>query len=251
MDKARSIPALVLLMAAAFLIGLALSQFGHVTELSPGTEPAITSAPAESSAPESTEASTSPPETTAPPETAPATKPPKPTKPAAETTSPPETTPPPETAPPETTVPDETEPEPDDTPGYTIGALEYAIGEEINRIRAENGLSPLPLDPGLCAVSYVRACELNQLRAHVRPDGRACESVLSDHGYPFGSAADLLFFGTPDASAGDIVAAWQANPESQTALLDPAYTVMGAAVFESGGMINVALFLVAAPENAP
>lgn len=250
LEKARSILALVLLMAAAFLIGLALSQCGRSPNIPLQTDPPQTSAPTESSAPEATKAATAPEETTAPPETDPATNPPEPTKSpnGTDATPPPETTAPPETAPPpDPTAPVETAPDPYGISSHPGSGLEYSIWEEVNRFREDNALPPLTLDPQLCALASLRAYELNQLRGHLRPDGRACESILSDNGYPFRSAADNLFCSSPDTTAEDILSTWLANPENQTVLLDPAYTVFGAGIFESDGIINVAAFFTEAP----
>lgn len=264
MEKKKAVIALVLLMIAAFLIGFGVSQCGY----DPGTptEPPQTTAPealrspsepsAEVTVPDTTVPSaeatvpetTVPPIDTAPPETAPAspTKPPKETEPP-QPTEPPETAPPPqpteptvppETSPPETTSPPAAQSDVTDTPS----PLALDILEQINQSRQENGLPALATDPRLCELAYIRAHELNQYNRHIRPDGRECISILTDNGYPFASADDTLIVVTPDFTGDIIVSSWLSDPESRERLLDPAFEVFGAAVYESGGVCSIAVF---------
>lgn len=197
------------------------------------TEPAVETAPQSS-----TEASeeTQAPEPTQPPTEKPAKKPLKETiapteKPTQPPTEPP--THPPTQAPTLPVIRD-----------YVPTALDRAIVEAINTLRAEAGLSPLvPADP-LSTVAAIRCSELAIDWKHTRPDGSPFTTALTEAGLDFSSAAELIYgtAGIPDART--FVEKWMSSDSHRESLLMASAVSIGTANLEFDGITAVTVLIV-------
>ena len=58
------------------------------------------------------------------------------------------------------------------------GNYAWQVLDEVNRYRADYGLSPLVMSDELCDAADVRAQELITEFSHTRPDGNSCFSVI-------------------------------------------------------------------------
>ena len=154
-------------------------------------------------------------------------------------TQPPATEP---TTEPPTEPPTEPENKLYDISGYAPGGLEYAIAEQINAYRAEEGLGSLSFSSYLCAIASARGYEISQLWSHSRPDGRWCGSVLGDYGYGASTMTELLIYGTTDASG--IVSRWMSADSTKEAILSESFTTVGIGVYYSGGAPYIACLLI-------
>ncbi len=67
--------------------------------------------------------------------------------------------------------------------------------ELVNKYRAENGLSPLTVDPSLAQAANKRAIEINEVFSHTRPDGSSCFTVFSEYDVYFRSAGENIAMG--------------------------------------------------------
>ena len=208
------------------------------------TEPEITE-PVETK-PAATEATTEP-ETTDPVETEPAaTEPPETEPEATEAATESEPTEPEETEPAVTepeTEPAPTEPPMYDISGYVLGAMEYAMVNQINAYRVEAGLAELQMDEWLCAIASCRSYEASFVWSHTRPDGRGFASVLSDYGYAAGNAEELLVYALGFADGTAMVDRWMQSDAHKQLLLGD-WSTVGVGAYESGGYIYVTCLLV-------
>lgn len=162
----------------------------------------------------------------------PATEPPVTEPPATE---------PPATEPP-ATEPPETQP-PYDPSAYSVGSLEYAILDQINAYRREEGLAELSISTKLCGIAGLRATEVAELWSHNRPDGRSYTTAMSDYGYSFSLSAENLAFAAGSGDAAAIVAEWM-EAATRDNILGSGFTTAGIGVFRSGGGIYVVNILV-------
>ena len=96
----------------------------------------------------------------------------------------------------------------------------------INQQRAAAGLGAVVWSDDLAICAQVRASELPTLFSHTRPDGSDWYTVNSDIMYGENLAE---FYYTAD----DVVAAWMDSPTHRANILEPGFTQMGVAVYES------------------
>lgn len=195
----------------------------------------------EETKPRETEPRETEPKETKPMETDPVETKPEETPPSV---TEPESTEPEETHPPQTQPP-ETEPEDElyDISGYTVGSLEYAMGDRINAARRENELAEYSFSSRLSAIASCRAYEISEVWSHTRPDGRHYTTVLADYGYGAGSATELLVYITGNGDAEEIVGKWLSSDSHRDSLLG-GYSTMGIGVYRSGGYTYVCCLLV-------
>lgn len=213
------------------------------------TQPPVTEPPAAESQMTITKPVETEPEATAPPATEPMVTEPAATVPAA--TEPPVTEPPatePEVREPPATEPPVTEPEVTEPPlydisGYVVGNLEYAMLDQINEYRAEEGLGELYLDEYLCAVASCRSYEVSLVWSHTRPDGRGYATVLDDYGYSAGSVTELLVYvsGTADGTA--MADRWMKSDSHREMLLG-SWSAAGIGVYDANGFTYVTCLLI-------
>lgn len=163
-----------------------------------------------------------------------ATQPPKVTEPPTEPSTEPPTEPP--TAPP-------TEP-PVDPYSYSVGGLEYAILNELNAYRTEADLPELSISGLLSGIAAVRAQEVCMSWSHTRPDGRGFTSAMSDYGYGYGAASELLVYVSGSGDGAAIAARWMASDSGSEDILSDSFTEAGIGVYHYDGMSYVACLLV-------
>ena len=142
--------------------------------------------------------------------------------------------------------PPETEPEKTiyDISGYSLGALEYGMIDQINTARGEESHSALNLDGRLSAIASCRAYELAQLWSHTRPDGRSYATVLEDYGYGAGAVTELLVYGSGSGDAAQMVSQWLASESHKANLLSDGFSTVGIGVYRTNGITYVCCLLV-------
>ena len=160
-------------------------------------------------------------------------------------TQPPVTEPPataaPETIPVETVSP--TEP-PYDPSSYGIGGLEYALLDKLNAYRAEAGVAGMSISGKLSGIAYLRAQEASSSWSHTRPDGRGYTSAMSDHGYGYGTSAELMVYVSGSGDAASIAAKWMSSDSHSANILSGSFSTVGIGAYCSGGMTYVVCLLV-------
>lgn len=226
---------------------------GTITGSSSGkpaeTQPPVTEPPAAESQTTITKPVATEPPATEPPVTEPVvTEPPATEPPVTEpvATEPPVTEPP-ATEPPATepvvTEPPETQPPLYDISGYTVGALEYAMLEQINAHRADAGLPALTLDERLSAIASCRSYEVSLVWSHTRPDGRSYATVLDDYGYGAGSVTELLVYASGYADGTAMADRWMASDSHRESLLG-GWSTAGIGVYDANGYTYVTCMLI-------
>lgn len=129
-----------------------------------------------------------------------------------------------------------------DISAHTIGDLEYSLLEAINRERNQNDLSPLTLDPTLCALSAIRSYECSKNTSHVRPNGRSGLSVLEDYDYAHWSATDeRIHHGTAGLSVSIILKAWMRNTDFSADILSGVFTHIGIGTYTADSITYIVL----------
>lgn len=136
-----------------------------------------------------------------------------------------------------------TEP-PYDPSDYVIGSLEYAIADELNDCRAEAGESELSLDGTLSGIAYVRAQEAAVSWNHTRPDGRGYASVLSDYGYAYAEAAELMIYASGSGNAENMVSKWMSSESHSAKILSGSFFEIGIGVYDKNGVTYVVCLLI-------
>lgn len=107
--------------------------------------------------------------------------------------------------------------------------------KEINKRRAEYGISPLRQNTSLLACADSRCKEQTYFVGHFRPDGSPFTSV-SPEGYVKGECVSVHF-----SSVNDIMEDWFAVNKSRMQIMHPDYTQCGISIYD----INGTLFLAA------
>lgn len=115
-------------------------------------------------------------------------------------------------------------------------ALEQAVVEELNSVRAARGISPVRATNGLrsAAVAHSRAMVLRGFFSHTSADGTAFHDRIRRHytsrGWETWSVGETLFASFGETDAPSIVAAWLKSPSHREIVLSPAWRDAGVAV---------------------
>lgn len=101
----------------------------------------------------------------------------------------------------------------------------------VNAARAEEGLSPLVLDPAICTAATVRAQEIIGTFSHTRPNGTSCFTVLDESGISYMAAGENIAAGqsTPEA----VMTAWMDSPGHRANILSSSFRKLGVGFVES------------------
>lgn len=99
----------------------------------------------------------------------------------------------------------------------------------VNQIRLQSGLPALTNNGNLNQIALQRASELVVCTSHLRPDGRAFYTILTDNGITTASAcAENFACATAGAySANDIVQSWMASATHQANILSDTCSQIG------------------------
>ena len=158
------------------------------------------------------------------------------------------TTKPEETTVPETTEADSTEPpettaapdDPYDISNHVVGSTEYTVLAAMNEQRVAAGVPELSFDGYLCALASIRAYEVSQYWSHNRLDGSNWNTILTNYGYGYNTAAENLAQGSGNMGGYTVVSLW-ANSEGHMAnMINPDFTHTGVGVYHYNGMTYVA-----------
>lgn len=104
-----------------------------------------------------------------------------------------------------------------------------AVIQEVNRVRAAHGLTPVSADPALmeAAADYAEELRSRGDISHVGEDGSTPPERAEMAGYAGGEVAETLAAGFPTAP--ETVEAWMESPAHRDALLKPDAVYAGAA----------------------
>lgn len=103
----------------------------------------------------------------------------------------------------------------------------------VNVARAEEGLSPLALDPVLCTAASVRAQEIVGTFSHTRPNGADCFTVLGEYGISYMAAGENIAAGqrTPE----EVVTSWMNSPGHRANILSSSFQRLGVGLVKAAG----------------
>jgi uncharacterized protein YkwD len=115
-------------------------------------------------------------------------------------------------------------------------ALEQAVVEELNRVRAARGIPTVRTTNGLrsAAVAHSRAMVLRGFFSHTSADGTAFHDRIRRHytsrGWETWSVGETLFASSSAADAAAVVSAWLKSPPHREVILSSAWRDTGVAV---------------------
>ena len=144
-----------------------------------------------------------------------------------------------------TEVPSETQPPIYDISGYSVGALETAMMNEINSYRAAEGLGELEINSWLCAIASARAYEACQSWSHTRPNGTYYTTVFEDYGYGCGASAENLLYTSGGEDAATLVARWMGSEGNRSSLMNAGFYTIGIGAYYDNGFTYLACLVVA------
>lgn len=103
----------------------------------------------------------------------------------------------------------------------------------VNAARAEEGLSPLELDPVLCTAASVRAQEIVGTLSHTRPNGASCFTVLDEYGISYMASGENIAAGqsTPE----EVVTSWMNSLGHRANILSSSFQRLGVGFMETAG----------------
>jgi uncharacterized protein YkwD len=112
-------------------------------------------------------------------------------------------------------------------------AIDFGVLVDLNNVRAEHGLEPLTLSPGLgeAAMAHTQEMLAKGYFAHNSADGqpfwRRIEAFYPQGGFDYWSVGENLYWtsGTTTAAAG--MKAWMASPPHRRNILDPNWRQIG------------------------
>ena len=143
----------------------------------------------------------------------------------------------------ETMMSEETTPPLYDISGYTVGSLERAMMDEINSLRAAEGLEALNQNSYLCAIAAARAYEGSFSWSHTRPDGSYYTTVFRDYGFSCGSSAENLIGTSGGEDAATLISRWMGSEGNRNNLMNAGFTTVGIGVYNDNGNIYIACLL--------
>ena len=115
-------------------------------------------------------------------------------------------------------------------------ALEQAVVDELNTVRAARGVPPVRTTNGLrsAAVQHSRAMVLRGFFSHTSADGTAFHDRIRRHyasrGWATWSVGETLFASSGATDAAAVVAAWLKSPPHREIILSSAWRNTGVAV---------------------
>lgn len=114
--------------------------------------------------------------------------------------------------------------------GYATDISIERLLELTNQKRAENGLSPLSLDPQLSAAANAKANDMfqNNYWSHNSPNGVSPWDFILSAGYHYVYAGENL--AKDFANSDGVVSAWMASPTHRDNILNPKYKEVGFSV---------------------
>ena len=127
---------------------------------------------------------------------------------------------------------------------YTVGELEHALLQEINRYRAEAEISELTMNEFLSGIAHLRAQEACVSWSHTRPDGRGYTSVLTDYGFENEITAELMIQDAADVDAAYYAAKLMGYKASRKDICTAEYTTAGIGVYAQDGITYVVCLLI-------
>ena len=144
-----------------------------------------------------------------------------------------------------TEAPQESQPPIYDISGYSVGALETAMMNEINSYRAAEGLGELEINSWLCAIASARAYEACQSWSHTRPNGTYYTTVFEDYGYGCGASAENLLYTSGGEDAATLVARWMGSEGNRSSLMNAGFYTIGIGAYYDNGFAYLACLVVA------
>ena len=144
-----------------------------------------------------------------------------------------------------TEAPQESQPPIYDISGYSVGALETAMMNEINSYRAAEGLGELEINSWLCAIASARAYEACQSWSHTRPNGTYYTTVFEDYGYGCGASAENLLYTSGGEDAATLVARWMGSEGNRSSLMNAGFYTIGIGAYYDNGFTYLACLVVA------
>jgi uncharacterized protein YkwD len=117
------------------------------------------------------------------------------------------------------------------------GALERAVGRELNRVRFAHGLRQLRFGDGLrsAAAQHSRSMLESGYFEHESADGSSFDARLrrfySDRGWQSWAVGETLLSSSVEISAREIVATWLDSPPHRNVILSDLYRDGGVGVF--------------------
>ena len=124
-------------------------------------------------------------------------------------------------------------------------ALERAIVDRINTVRADHGLRPLAVSLGLrtAALAHTRALATRGLFQHESADGTPFHKRVGRYygrtGFGSWSVGENLVFGSAPFGASDAVEAWLDSPAHRRNMLSPVWREIGLGVMVAHGAPGV------------
>lgn len=108
------------------------------------------------------------------------------------------------------------------------------IIERTNEERVRQGLAPLTEDKTLAAAATIRACELKECFAHVRPDGSRFYTVFPQYGIGGTWRGENLARGLSGAHTA-VMNAWMESESHRNNILNGSFTRIGIGYVEMQG----------------
>lgn len=136
-----------------------------------------------------------------------------------------------------------TEP-PFDPSSHEMGALEYDILDALNANRTDSDVGELEADEWLSGIACLRAREASFSWSHTRPDGRSFKSALSDYGYGYDDAVELMVHTSGNGDAQAFVDRWMASETHSANILSDGFTTVGIGAYDKDGVTYVVCLLV-------
>ena len=103
---------------------------------------------------------------------------------------------------------------------------EWRILQLTNKERVRNGLAPMSTSVKLQEACNIRKNEIITKFAHERPDGRHCQTALTDVGISCNTSGENIAAG--QTSSAEVVKAWMDSEGHRYNILYPEFTHMGA-----------------------
>ena len=120
--------------------------------------------------------------------------------------------------------------------------MEHSLLDNINQERAKVGLPALTLDPTLCALSAIRACECSENFSHTRPNGSSWLTILEDYDYFIWSATDeRIHQGTAGLPESIIIKGWMRNSDFSASICSESYNHIGIGIYTAGSISYIVL----------
>jgi uncharacterized protein YkwD len=142
-----------------------------------------------------------------------------------------------------------------DVKSYATDMSDDGLLEETNKMRLQEGLPPLKLDPLLDSAAQSKAFDMGNRNywSHDTPDGKKPWTFIENAGYTYSKAAENLAYGFDSSKT--TISGWMNSPGHKANIMDPelkevGFGILNAPAYQNHGSETIVVAMYGKPSSA-